>query len=72
MYNSGGASFLLFECDKTYREQRWCEEKRYKKATGKRFIVPEYAKELAFATLVAFQFVLSMSYLTPIYFIECK
>lgn len=72
MYNSGGASLLLFERDKSDREQRRNEEKQYRKETGQKFILPEYTKGLPFATLVVFQFVLSMSYLTPIYFMERK
>lgn len=72
MYNSGGASLLLFERDKSDREQRRNEEKQYRKETGQRFVLPEYTKGLPFATLVVFQFVLSMSYLTPIYFMERK
>lgn len=72
MYNSGGASLLLFERDKSDREQRWNEEKQYRKETGQSFVLPEYTKGLPFATLVVFQFVLSMSYLTPIYFMERK
>ncbi|KAK3831243.1 MAG: major facilitator superfamily domain-containing protein [Linnemannia elongata] len=66
----GGASLLLFERDKSDREQRWNEEKQYRKETGQSFVLPEYTKGLPFATLVVFQFVLSMSYLTPIYFME--
>ncbi|KAK5816037.1 major facilitator superfamily domain-containing protein [Linnemannia elongata] len=66
----GGASLLLFERDKSDREQRRNEEKQYRKETGQKFILPEYTKGLPFATLVVFQFVLSMSYLTPIYFME--
>jgi hypothetical protein len=72
MHNSGGASLLLFERDRSEREEQRSEKEHYKKATGRRFIVPKYAKGLPFATLVVFQFVLSMSYLTPIYFMERK
>lgn len=72
MYHSGGASLLLFERDKSEQEQQRREEKQYKKATGQRFRVPKYAKGLPFAILIVFQFVLSMSYLTPIYFMERK
>ncbi|KAF9150698.1 hypothetical protein BG015_007487 [Linnemannia schmuckeri] len=66
----GDASILLFECDKSAREQRRSEKKQHKKETGQKLIVPEYIKGLPFATLVVFQFVLSMSYLTPIYLME--
>ncbi|KAF9081734.1 hypothetical protein BGX23_000513 [Mortierella sp. AD031] len=40
------------------------------KEAGQRFRLPGYAKELPFAILVAFQLLLSMAYLTPIYFME--
>ncbi|KAK3846243.1 MAG: major facilitator superfamily domain-containing protein [Linnemannia gamsii] len=66
----GGASLLLFERGKSDREQRRNEERQFRIETGKRFVLPAYTKELAFATLVAFQFLLSMSYLTPIYYME--
>ncbi|KAF9106229.1 hypothetical protein BGX29_010102 [Mortierella sp. GBA35] len=66
----GGASLLLCERDKSDRKQRWQEEQQYRKEAGQRFRLPGYAKELPFAILVAFQLLLSMAYLTPIYFME--
>lgn len=62
---------LMFERDKQARLLRQIQlSARHNMVTS--FRMPHFTKEFAFALLVAFQFFLSMAYLTPIYFMERK
>ncbi|KAG0057405.1 hypothetical protein BGZ83_010864 [Gryganskiella cystojenkinii] len=66
----GSAALLLFEHDRPERELRRLELDRLRSQTKTTFRIPAFSKEWVFAMLVAFQFLLSMAYLTPIYFVE--
>jgi len=48
------------------------EINRQRSQTNSNFRIPTFSKEWVFAMLVGFQFLLSMAYLTPIYFMESK
>ncbi|KAG0341082.1 hypothetical protein BG004_006158 [Podila humilis] len=61
----GGASLLLFERP----SMTTTTNKTSLKAVS--FHIPQFSKEIVFIFLVAFQFFMSMGYLTPIYFMEC-
>lgn len=62
---------LMFERDKQAKLLRQIQlSARHNMVTS--FRMPQFTKEFAFALLVAFQFFLSMAYLTPIYFMERK
>lgn len=63
---------LLFERDKQARLLRQIQRNARRNTATLFRRIPRFTKELAFAFLVAFQFFLSMAYLTPIYFMERK
>lgn len=63
----------MFERDKQARLLRQIQlDARSEARAATSFRIPKFTKEFAFALLVAFQFFLSMAYLTPIYFMERK
>ncbi|CAO3563658.1 unnamed protein product [Mortierella alpina] len=66
----GIASLLLFEREKSEREPQIMPLDNGRIQTGLTGRLPAFSKEMAFMMLVAFQFLLSMAYLTPIYFME--
>lgn len=63
---------LLFEHEQSEEERRMVRLNRQRSQTYSTFRIPAFSKEWIFVMLVGFQFLLSMAYLTPIYFMESK
>ncbi|KAF9571852.1 hypothetical protein EC968_010580 [Mortierella alpina] len=70
LFVCGIASLLLFERDKSEQELQIMPLDKGRSQTDAAGRLPAFSKEMAFFMLVAFQFLLSMAYLTPIYFME--